>query len=61
MSALQLSRTTLLSGTVEVEFNNCFAEDPHDLWIRRDTTTDMLDEVQNGEAATPHVPLTAGT
>jgi hypothetical protein len=58
---LQLSRTTLLSGSVEVEFNNRFAEDPHDLWIRRGTTTYKFDQVENGEAATKHVALTAGT
>jgi hypothetical protein len=58
---LQLSRATLLSGTVEVEFNNRFAEDPHDLWIRRGPTTYKFDEVQNGAAATKHVALVAGT
>jgi hypothetical protein len=58
---LQLSRTTLLSGSVEVEFNNRFAEDPHDLWIRRGTTTYKFEQVENGEAATKHVALTAGT
>jgi sulfocyanin SoxE-like protein len=58
---LQLSRTTLLSGSVEVEFNNRFAEDPHDLWIRRDATTYKFDQVANGESATKHVALAAGT
>jgi hypothetical protein len=58
---LQLSRATLLAGTVEVEFSNRFAEDPHDLWIRRGTTTYKFDEVQNGEAATRLVALAAGT
>ena len=57
---LQLSRTTLLSGTVEVEFNNRFAEDPHDLWIRLGTTTYAFDEVDNGAAATRHVALSPG-
>ena len=57
---LQLSRTTLLSGTVEVEFNNRFAEDPHDLWIRLGTTTFAFDEVDNGAAATRHVALSPG-
>jgi len=36
---LQLSRATLLSGGVEVEFNNRFAEDPHDLWLKLGTKT----------------------
>jgi hypothetical protein len=58
---LQLSRTTLLSGTVEVEFNNRFAQDPHDLWIRRGSTSYSFDEVDDGEAATRHVALSAGT
>ena len=37
--ALQPSRSTLLSGSVSVEFNNRFAEDPHDLKLRHDGTT----------------------
>ena len=58
---LQLSRTSLRSGSVAVEFNNRFAEDPHDLWIRRGSTTYEFDEVASGEAATRHVALAAGT
>jgi hypothetical protein len=58
---LQLSRGTLLSGTVEVEFNNRFAEDPHDLWIRRGGTTYAFDEVASGQAASRQVALVAGT
>jgi hypothetical protein len=58
---LQVSRSALLSGTVEVEFNNRFAEDPHDLWIRRASTTYRFELVENGEAATKHLPLSAGT
>jgi hypothetical protein len=58
---LQLSRTALLSGTVEVEFNNRYAEDPHDLRIRRGDTTYAFAELQNGEAATKHVGLAVGT
>ena len=49
------------SGTVEVEFNNRYAEDPHDLWIRRGATTYAFAELPNGEAATKHVGLAAGT
>jgi uncharacterized cupredoxin-like copper-binding protein len=32
---LILSRTTVLAGEVKVEFNNAFAEDPHDLLVER--------------------------
>jgi hypothetical protein len=36
---LNLSKGTVLSGPVRVEFNNAFAEDPHDLHLaRRDGT-----------------------
>jgi hypothetical protein len=55
------SRGTLLSGTVEVEFNNRYAEDPHDLRITRGGTIHRFDVVENGDAATMRVPLAAGT
>jgi hypothetical protein len=58
---LELSRGTLLAGLVEVEFNNRFAEDPHDLRITRGATTYGFDVVENGEAATKRVELAAGT
>jgi hypothetical protein len=58
---LQLSRGALLSGTVEVEFNNRYAEDPHDLWLWRAGTTYRFDLVGNGEKATKHLALSAGT
>jgi uncharacterized cupredoxin-like copper-binding protein len=58
---LEKSRGTLLSGLVEVEFNNRFAEDPHDLRIARGGTTYAFDELDKGEAATEHFTLTAGT
>ena len=58
---LTLSRTTLLAGTVGVEFNNKYAEDPHDLRIRRGTTVYAFDEVAAGAAATKHVDLAPGT
>ena len=32
---LVLSRATVLPGDVKVEFNNAFAEDPHDLLVER--------------------------
>jgi hypothetical protein len=57
---LQVSRSTLLSGSVEVEFNNRYAEDPHDLWIRRGTTTYRFDRVENGAAASQRLALAAG-
>jgi hypothetical protein len=55
------SRSTLLSGTVEVEFNNRYAEDPHDLRIALGGTTHRFDVVENGEAATKRVELAPGT
>jgi hypothetical protein len=58
---LQLSRGSLLSGSVEVEFNNRYAEDPHDLWVRRETTTYKFDLVENGAAATQRLALSPGT
>jgi hypothetical protein len=58
---LQLSRGTLLSGAVEVEFNNRFAEDPHDLWLARGSKTYAFSTVQSGEAANRQLALTAGT
>jgi hypothetical protein len=58
---LQLSRPALLSGTVQVEFNNRFAEDPHDLWLKLGAKTYEFPTVQNGEAATRTLALTAGT
>ena len=58
---LTLSRTTLLAGTVGVEFNNRYAEDPHDLWIRRAGTTYRFDPVDAGAAATKQLDLAAGT
>jgi len=36
---LNLSKPTVLSGPVRVEFNNAFAEDPHDLHLARQDGT----------------------
>ena len=36
---LNLSKATVLSGPVRVEFNNAFAEDPHDLHLARQDGT----------------------
>jgi len=58
---LQLSRPSLLSGSVQVEFNNRFAEDPHDLWLKLGARTYEFPTVQNGDAASRTVTLTPGT
>ena len=58
---LTLSRSTLLAGTVGVEFNNRYAEDPHDLWIRRGGTTFRFDPVDAGAAVTKELDLAAGS
>jgi hypothetical protein len=58
---LTLSRSTVLAGTVSVEFNNRFAEDPHDLWVKRGGVEHAFDPVEDGEAVTRELPLTPGT
>ena len=58
--ALEPSRPVLLSGTVAVEFNNRFAEDPHDLKLRRGTTTFAFPTVGSGDALTQSFALDAG-
>jgi len=58
---LQLSRPALLSGSVQVEFSNRFAEDPHDLWMALGAKRYEFPTVQNGEAASRTLALTAGT
>ena len=55
------SRTQLLSGTVTVEFNNSHAQDPHDLWLRKGTTTYAFDTVEKESKATKALALSAGT
>jgi len=57
----QLSRTTLLSGTAEVEFNTASPRTRTISGVRRGVTTYKFDQVQNGEAATKQVALAAGT
>ena len=59
--ALQPSRSTLLSGSVSVEFNNRFAEDPHDLKLRHDGTTFAFPTVGSGDARTESHVLAAGS
>ena len=58
--ALQPSRSALLSGSVAVEFNNRFAEDPHDLKLRHDGTTYAFPTVASGDARTESHALAAG-
>ena len=58
--ALQPSRSALLSGSVSVEFNNRFAEDPHDLKLRHDGTTYAFPTVGSGDARTESHALAAG-
>jgi len=61
---LVLSRTTVLAGAVKVEFNNAFAQDPHDLLLERADGSGpsyAFDELGPGEIATRSVALDAGT
>ena len=55
------SRTTLLAGTVTVQFNNSHAQDPHDLWLRKDGVTHKFDAVEKEQTATRQLVLTSGT
>jgi plastocyanin len=57
---LILSRTTLLAGDVKVEFNNAFAEDPHDLVVERASTSHAFAELQPGEVERRTIALDAG-
>ena len=55
------SRTTLLAGTVTVEFNNSHAQDPHDLWLKKGATEYRFDVVEKEAKATKQFALSAGT
>jgi hypothetical protein len=58
------SRTTLAAGAVEVEFNNRYAQDPHDLHLKRvggGGGPFAFPQIDNGETATQTVALSAGT
>jgi hypothetical protein len=60
---LVLSRTTVLAGDVKVEFNNAFAEDPHDLLVERADGTGpayAFDELGPGEVQRRTLALDAG-
>jgi hypothetical protein len=62
--ALVLSRTTVLAGDVKVEFNNTFAQDPHDLVVERADGTGpeyAFDELGPGEVQRRTLALDAGT
>jgi hypothetical protein len=61
---LLLSVTTVLSGAVKIEFNNHFAQDPHDLIVERVDGTGAsyaFDELDPGAIQTRTVALDAGT
>jgi hypothetical protein len=57
---LILSRTTVLAGDVKVEFNNAFAEDPHDLVVERASASYAFSELQPGDVERRTVALDAG-
>ena len=57
---LYLSRGTVLAGEVTIEFNNRFAQDPHNLRLRRGGASFGFPTVDKGEAAEDSFPLTAG-
>jgi hypothetical protein len=57
---LLLSRTTVLAGDVKVEFNNAFAEDPHDLVVERGATSYVFPELGPGEVERRTLALDAG-
>jgi plastocyanin len=60
---LNLSKHQVLSGDVRVEFNNAFAEDPHDLHlVREDGTGDSyaFGQLEAGEVEAKTLDLNAG-
>jgi plastocyanin len=60
---LQLSKSTVSAGDVRVEFNNAFAEDPHDLHLVREDGTGSsyaFGELQSGEVEAKTLDLDAG-
>ena len=61
---LNLSKAQVLAGDVRVEFNNAYAEDPHDLHlIRKNGDGDgyAFGELQSGEVEAKTLNLKAGT
>ena len=61
---LNLSKAEVLAGDVRVEFNNAYAEDPHDLHLIRkngDGDSYTFGELQSGEVEAKTLNLKAGT
>ena len=61
---LNLSKAEVLAGDVRVEFNNAYAEDPHDLHLIRkngDGESYAFGELQSGEVEAKTLNLKAGT
>jgi hypothetical protein len=61
---LLLSATTVLAGAVKIEFNNHFAQDPHDLVVERvdgSGPSYAFDELDPGAIQTRTVALDAGS
>ncbi len=57
---LQLSKSTVLSGDVRVEFNSMRAEDPHDLRVLRESTLYAFDEQAPGAVTAKTLDLSPG-
>jgi len=60
---LLLSRTTVLPGQVKLEFNNVFAQDPHDLLVERVDGTGpafAFDELEPEQVQSRTLTLDAG-
>jgi hypothetical protein len=61
---LNLSKPEVLAGDVRVEFNNAYAEDPHDLHLVRkngDGDSYSFGELQSGEVEAKTLNLKAGS
>ena len=61
---LNLSQPEVLAGDVRVEFNNAYAEDPHDLHLVRrngDGDSYSFGELQAGEVEAKTLDLNAGS
>ena len=58
---LTLSKAEVLAGNVRVEFNNAYAEDPHDLHLIRGQQSYSFGELESGEVEAKTLNLEAGT
>jgi len=58
---LKLSKHRVLAGDVRVEFNNRFAEDPHDLKLSRGSDLYGFDELPAGQVKAQTFHLSAGS